>query len=314
MSGKWEWDDIRFFLAASREGSLSGAARTLGVDHVTVGRRIAALEDRLGAKLLTRTPEGLSATSAGQTILRQCEAMEAAAFDIERMVAGHDSQFGGRIRLTTTEVLASHVIVPELAALRERHPELQVEILTGIRILDIARREAEIAVRPVKPTAASLVCRRLGELGFTLYASRDYLSKNGTPTRGRGLKGHSLITYIGTPSSGFGPLFMKESVEGAKIALRSNDKTVQAKAAAAGLGITELSCIFGDEQKNLVRVWPHEEPTLRPIWLVTHEDLRRAARIRLVSSAIADAFRRSAKILRYGSQRRPREEHRARPF
>ena len=307
MPGKWEWDDVRFFLAAARGGSLSGAARELGVDHVTVGRRIAALEGRLGAKLLTRTPEGLVATSAGQAILRQCEAMETAAFDIERLVAGHDSQFGGHIRLTTTEVLASHVIVPELAALRERYPQLQVEILTGVRLLDIVRREAEIAVRPVRPTAPVLVCRKLGEFGFALYASRGYLSRHGTPTRGRGLKGHFLISYIGTPSSDFGPLFMKESVEGAKVALRSNDTGVQAKAAAEGLGICELRCIFGDEQAALVRVWPREEPTLRSIWLVTHEDLRRAARIRLVSSAIADAFKRNSAVLRYGHQRRLRK-------
>ena len=113
-----------------------------------------ALKERLGAKLLTRTPEGLAATAAGQAILRQCEAMESSAFDIERLVAGHDSQYGGRIRLTTTEVLATHVIVPEVAVLCERYPQLQVEILTGVRLLDIARREAEIAVRPVQAHGA----------------------------------------------------------------------------------------------------------------------------------------------------------------
>src|SRR5579871_2852210 len=304
MPRTWEWDDIRFFLAASREGSLSGAARALNVDHVTVGRRIAALEARLGAKLLTRTPEGLTATSAGQAILRQCETMETSAADIERLVAGHDSQFGGRVRLTTTEVLATHVIVPELAALCERYPQLRVEILTGVRLLDIARREAEIAVRPVRPTAPSLVCRRLGEFGFALYASRAYLARHGTPTRGRGLRGHSLISYVGTPSSGFGPLFMKESVEGTKISLRSNDKTVQARAAAEGLGLCELSCVFGDDYPGVVRIWPHEEPMLRPIWMVIHEDLRGAARIRLLSSAIAEAFQRNARLLRHGNQRR----------
>ena len=230
--------------------------------------------------------------------------MEAAAFDIERLVAGHDSQFGGRIRLTTTEVLASYLIVPEVAALRERYPQLQVEILTGIRPLDIARREAEIAVRLMRPTAPSLVCRKLGDFGFTLYASPKYLSRHGTPVRGRGLRGHGLIAYIGTPSSSFGPLFMGESLEGAEIVLRSNDITVQAKASAVGLGISELSCIFGDTRPELVRVWPREAPTLRPIWLVVHEDLRRAARIRLVSSAIAEAVQRHSDVLRYGHRRR----------
>lgn len=303
----WEWDDIRFFLAASREGSLSGAARALGVDHVTVGRRIAAFEERLGARLVTRTPEGLSATPAGHAILRQCEAMESSAFDIERMVAGHDAQYSSRIRVTTTEVLATQVIVPEVAALRERYPQLQVEILTGIRLLDIARREAEIAVRPVRPTAPNLICRRLGEFGFTLYASRGYLAKHGTPARGRGLRAHFLITFVGAPASDFGPLFMKESMEGATVALRSNDIAVHARGAAAGIGICELSCVFGDEQRGLVRVWPNEKPTLRPIWMVIHEDLRRAARIRLLSSAIVEAFQRNSELLRYGRPRRVRK-------
>ncbi|HSR56861.1 MAG TPA: LysR family transcriptional regulator [Candidatus Binataceae bacterium] len=306
MAGSWEWDDVRFFLVASREGSLSGAARALGVDHVTVGRRIAALEERLGAKLLTRTPEGLAPTSPGQAILKQCQTMESAALDIERMVAGHDSRFVGPIRLTTTETLASYVVVPQLAALRRRYLELQLEIITSVRILDIARREAEIAVRPVRPTASNLVCRKLGDLGFAMYASRDYLARHGFPRRGHGLAGHFLIGHLYNPASGFGPLFMNESLEGAEIVVRSNTSTVQAQAAADGLGICELACALGDSQPALVRVWPNEPPTLRSIWLVTHEDMRRAAKIRLVSAAIAEAFQRNAKLLRDGQPRRPR--------
>src|SRR5262249_4155400 len=154
-----------------REGSLSRAARVLGVDHVTVGRRIAALEQQLGAKLLIRTPEGFSASAAGQAILTRCEAMEGAALDLERLAAGHDAQFTGSIRLSTTEVLAAQVIVPHLATLRERYPQLQVQLVTGVRSLDITRREADIAIRLARPTAPSLVCRKLGEVGFALYAS-----------------------------------------------------------------------------------------------------------------------------------------------
>jgi len=141
-------------------------------------------------------PKGLATTSTGQAILAQCEAMEASAFDIERMVAGHDAQFGSRIRVTTTEALATTVLIPIVAALRERYPQLQVEILTGIRLLDIARREAEIAVRPVRPTEPGLVCRRLGKLGFTLYASRAYLAKYGTPARGRGISDRFMLKFV----------------------------------------------------------------------------------------------------------------------
>src|SRR5215475_8543468 len=293
--GNWQWDDVRFFLAASREGSLSRAARVLGVDHVTVGRRIAALEQQLGAKLLIRTPEGFAASSAGQAILRQCEAMEVAALDLERRVAGHDAQFTGSIRLTTTEALASHVIVPHLAALRERYPELRVELVTGVRSLDITRREADMAIRLARPTAPSLVCRKLGELGFALYASPHYLTEHGSPQRGQGLAGHRLISYVGAPPSGFGPQFMGEALVGAQLALRSNSPYVQAKAAASSVGISELTCLLGDDYPGLRRVWPDEEPMLRSVWLITHEDLRRAAKIRAVSSTIADAFARAAR-------------------
>jgi DNA-binding transcriptional LysR family regulator len=307
--GNWQWDDVRFFLAVSREGSLSRAARVLGVDHVTVGRRIAGLEQQLGAKLLIRTPEGFAASAAGQAILRQCEAMEVAALELERLAAGHDAQFTGSIRLTTTEVLASHVIVPHLATLRERYPQLQVELITGIRSLDVARREADIALRLARPTAPSLVCRKLGELGFALYASPRYLAEHGSPQRGQGLAGHRLISYVGTPPSGFGPLFMGEALEGAQIALCSNSPYVQAKAAASGVGISELTCLIGDDYPGLIRVWPDEEPMLRSVWLITHEDLRRSAKIRVLSSIIADAFEREAKILHYG-QRRPSRQQR----
>jgi len=166
-----------------------------------------------------------------------------------------------------------------------------------------------MAIRLARPTAPSLVCRKLGELGFALYASPCYMAEHGSPQRGRGLAGHRLISYIGTPGSGFGPLFMGEALEGAQIALRSNSPCVQAKAAASGLGISELACLIGDDYPGLIRVWSEEEPMLRSVWLITHEDLRRSAKIRVLSSIMADAFEREARILRYG-QRRPSKQQR----
>ena len=146
-SGTWQWDDVRFFLAVARAGSLSAAARALGVGHVTVGRRIALLEKRLGVTFLSRTPDGFSITSAGQAILQQCAAMESAALDLERIAAGRDSLVTGSVRLTTTEALAYQVIVPAISALRQTHPDLQVDLVLGVRSLDIARRDADLAVR-----------------------------------------------------------------------------------------------------------------------------------------------------------------------
>jgi DNA-binding transcriptional LysR family regulator len=298
-AGIWQWDDVRFFLAVARARSLSGAARVLGVGHVTVGRRIALLEKRLGVTLLQRTPDGFDVTSAGEAILRRCVAMENAALDLERAAAGRDSLAVGSIRLTATEALAHRVIAPAIAELRKNHPDLRVDLATSVRSLDIARREADLAVRVGRPSGSGLVCRKLGEVGYSLYASRPYLAKHRTPQRGEGLAGHDLITFTGAPAA-TSPFFMSESLDEARIALRCDNPLIQVQAAANGIGIAELACFLGDDCADLVRIWPGEPPALRSVWLVLHEDLRRSARIRVVSSTIGDTFRRQRKILQHG--------------
>jgi DNA-binding transcriptional LysR family regulator len=295
----WQWDDVRFFLAVARAGSLSAAARALGVGHVTVGRRIALLEKRLGVTLLNRTPDGFATTSAGEAILRQCTAMETAALDLERIAAGRDMLTTGVVRVTTTEALAYQILAPLIAALRHAHPELQVDLIVGVRSLDIARRDADLAVRFARPSASDLVCRRLGDVGFSLYASRRYLAKSGTPERGHGLGGFDLIGFTGSPAA-MRPFFMGESLDGARIALRCDNPLIQLRVAADGAGIAELACFLGDSSPELVRVWPNEAPARRTAWLILHQHMRRSARVRTVSAAITDAFRRQRKTLEQG--------------
>jgi DNA-binding transcriptional LysR family regulator len=295
----WQWDDVRFFLAVARAGSLSGAARALGVGHVTVGRRITLLEKRLGVTLLNRTPDGFATTSAGQAILRECAAMESAAMDLERIVAGRDSHIAGSVRVTTTEALAYQLVAPATAALHETHPELRVDLITGARSLDIARREADLAVRFARPSASDLVCRKLGEVSFCLYASTRYLASLGIPKRGQGLAGFDLIAFTGAPTA-MSPFFMDESLEGARIALRCDNPLIQVRAAASNVGIVEAACFLGDSSPDLVRVWPDEAPTRRAVWLIMHQDMQRAARINAVSTVITAAFRRQRRILEQG--------------
>ena len=295
----WQWDDVRFFLAVARAGSLSGAARALGVGHVTVGRRITLLEKRLGVTLLNRTPDGFATTSAGQAILRECVAMESAAMDLERVVAGRDSLIAGSVRVTTSEALAYQLVAPAIAALHETHPELRVDLITGVRSLDIARREADLAVRFARPSALDLVCRKLGEVGFSLYASKRYLASAGIPTRGQGLADFDLIAFTGAPAA-TSPFFMGESLEGARVALRCDNPLIQVRAAASNVGIVEAACFLGDSSPDLIRVWPNEAPARRVAWLIMHQDMQRAARIRAVSSVITEAFRRQRKILEQG--------------
>jgi len=295
----WQWDDVRFFLAVARGGSLSRAARTLGVGHVTVGRRIALLEKRLGVSLVNRTPDGFAVTPAGQAILRECMAMESAAFDLERIAAGRDSLVAGSVRVTTTEALAYQLVVPAIVALHEIHPELRVDLIAGVRSLDIARREADLAVRFARPSASDLVCRKLGEVGFSLYASKRYLARAGTPKRGQGLAGFDLIAFTGAPAA-MSPFFMGESLEGARVALCCDSPIIQVRAAASDVGIVEAACFLGDASPGLVRVWPAEAPAPRVAWLIMHPDMQRAARIKAVSSVITEAFRRQQGTLQHG--------------
>ena len=298
----WQWDDVRFFLAVVHAGSLSGAARALGVGHVTVGRRIALLERRLGVTLLNRTPDGFATTSAGEAILRQCTAMENAALDLERIAAGHDSLVTGSVRVTTTEALGYQLLGPAIVALRQAHPNLRVDLSVGVRSLDIARRDADLAIRFARPANSDLLCRKLGEVGFTLYASPRYLEKSGIPTRGRGLAGYDLITFTGAPAA-TSPFFMGEPLEGARMVVRCDNPLIQLKVAADHAGIAELACFLGDASHNLVRVWPKEPPIRRAAWLIVHQDMRRSARIRAVSAAIGDEFRRQRHTLEKGSRR-----------
>jgi DNA-binding transcriptional LysR family regulator len=297
----WQWDDVRFFLAVARTGSLSAAARTLRVGHVTVGRRIALLEKRLGVTLLSRTPDGFSTTPAGQAILQQCAAMESAALDLERIAAGRDSLISGTVRVTTTDGLAHQVVVPAINALRQTHPALQIDLTVGVRVLDITRRDADLAIRVARPTTPELVCRKLGEVGSSLYASHRYLAKHGVPERGQGLGGFDVITYTGAPAAAR-PFFMGESLEGARVAVRCDDPHIQMRAAANHLGIAELACCLGDCETGVVRIWPDEPPALRTAWLVVHQDLRRSARIKVVSAAITDAFHRQLPTLHNGRE------------
>jgi DNA-binding transcriptional LysR family regulator len=297
-----EWTDLRYFLAAVRGGSLSAASRELGVNYTTVGRRLEALQRGLGATLIHRTPEGLALTRAGEAVRELCETIEATALEIERRASGQDRELGGTVRMTATETLAARFLIPAMATLRKHHPEIDVELIPDYRVLDLSRRQADLAMRNARPSDPHLVCRRVGGFAITLYGSRDYLAARGRPRRGAGLAGHDLVswTYLLQATR---MQFMGESVDGARIVFRSNSTLALTNAVAEGFGIGYVPCYLADEDPRMVRLWPDVAPRIVPLWLVHHEDLRRTARIRLVSDAIAAALRREARVLRGESRR-----------
>ena len=176
-----DWDDLRFFLAVARHGSLSAAAKDLRVAQSTVGRRLASLEASLGVRLLYRTPQGYVPTLAGHDVRDQAERLEAEALSVERNVGGRDTRLAGLVRVTCAETVASHILAPCFAALHAQHPDIMIELIPDPRELSLSMREAEISVRLRRPAQHDLVVRRAGTMAFGLYASPQYLERYGEP-------------------------------------------------------------------------------------------------------------------------------------
>jgi DNA-binding transcriptional LysR family regulator len=204
----------------------------------------------------------------------------------------------GLVRVATTEGLAQVIIVPALAMLAETHSQLQVEVLADPRPLNIARRQADIAVRVTRPSDSDLQCRKLGDLGLALYASPAYLAAHGVPEGSKDLAGHTSVTYLGAPS------WFSEALAGTRAVFFSNSPFVQMKAVADGIGIGLAPCCLGDDWPALQRLSSEAVPERRPVWMIIHRDLRRVARIRAVANAIVGAFERNQQLLRYGKARK----------
>lgn len=177
------WDNARFFLAVARTGTLRGAAQRLCVDQATVGRRVAGLEEELSAKLFLRTSTALVLTPAGEALLAPAEAMEQAAHAIERRVAGIDAQLAGTIRVATTDTMAATFVLPAIAQLRQRHPGIDVVCMASKSIANLTKREADVAVRTLRPDAPDLIARRIGHMETGVYASRGYVARAASPKR-----------------------------------------------------------------------------------------------------------------------------------
>ena len=279
-----DWDDLHSFLAIARARSLSGAARGLGVRQSTMSRRLAALEQRAGARLLQKTPAGYELTQLGEAVLGNAERMEAEAIAIERTVLGRDVSLSGVVRITTVDTLAAHLLPGVVARLREKHPGICVEVVADSRSLSLSRREADIALRLTRFEGNELVARKVGRLESGLYASEAYLHRHG-PLNADG-EGHALIATLEDQSHLPEMRWLSAHLPRAAIALRSNDREVHSGATRAGVGIALLSTFLAASAPDLVRLAEPEALPAREIWLGVHQDLRTMPRIRACVDAI----------------------------
>lgn len=275
-----DWSDLRHFLALAREGTLSAAARRLGVDHATVGRRIAALEACLELKLLDRRSRAVALTDDGLRIAAAAAPMEDAGFAVERAVQAAKPEIGGEVTVSAPPSLANRLIAPRLAELFERHPRLRLKLIGETRSASLSRREADVALRLSRPAESGLVGRKLGGFGFSLYGAPAYLRR--TPPQA-----HAFIAYDSTMDEAPQQRWLMAIAGDRDVVLRTNDLTNQAAAARGGLGLAVLPHFLGDGDPLLVRCEAPRPPVRRDIWLVVHRDLRRVPAIRAVMEFLA---------------------------
>jgi len=286
-----DWNDLRYFLAIHRATTLARAASTLGINATTVGRRLTALEEQVGARLFDRTPEGYVLTSAGRGLLARAERIELEMLGLERAVIGADAKLEGSVRVTVTEMLATRFITPRLTEFHARHPDITLELECTNRAVSLSRREADIALRLARPREENVVTRRLSSVPLALYASRAYFDARGVPPDpDESLSGHDVLLFADSRLFRVENAWFGTRLEGARIALRSDSVSSIYSATAAGAGIALLPRAVADRDPGLVRLPTSSAPEPRVIWQAVHEDLQKSARIRAVLEFLAETL------------------------
>ncbi len=276
------WSHYRSFLAVLREGSLSGAARVLGMTQPTLGRQIAELEQDLGTALFIRSQRGLLPTDAAADIAPHAEAMAAASGAMMRAASGGTDAVAGVVRITASDIVGAEVLPSLLASFRRANPAVTIELSLSNRVEDLLRGEADIAVRMVLPGQQALVARHIGELSLGLYAHRLYLESKPVPTSLDALlDGHALIGFDqATPF--LRDLQSRLPIARANFALRTDNDLAQLAAIRAGFGVGFIQHGIARRDPDLIAILPHEVSFTLEIWLVLHEDLRASRRLRLM--------------------------------
>jgi DNA-binding transcriptional LysR family regulator len=292
-----DWDDLRVFLTIARHRTLSAAARVLGVRQPTMGRRLAALEARLGTRLLQRTPSGYVLTAAGEAVLGNVERIETEALSVARQIAGKDIRLEGTVRLTTVETLAALVLAPAFASFRARHPLVELEVVAIPTSLSLLKREADVALRLAPFRQNDIVARKVGQMASALYASPDYLAQRGMPDWSNGAEGHDLILTEADLRDTLGMAWLRQIAPNARVALSTNSRLLQRDAARAGIGLACLARYLADGEAGLVRLdgpADAEPAPRRDLWLGVHQDLRHTPRIRAFTDILHQALRDAA--------------------
>lgn len=284
----WEW--YRTFLSVCETGSLSAAGRALGLAQPTVGRQVDSLETALGVKLFTRTHDGYAPTDAADELKPYAASVAATAAALRRVASSFGDGVRGTVRITASDVIGVEVLPPILAALRAAHPDLVVELVLSNAMDDLLRREADIAVRMVRPTQEALVAKRIGVIDIGLFAHQRYLDAHGTPQTLAELAGHALIGYDHQSAAVRAWLARFPAFTRGSLALRCDSDLAHLSAIRAGFGIGWCQAGLAAHDAHLVRLLPADCALPLETWIAMHEDLRASPRCAVTFAALADGM------------------------
>lgn len=291
-----DWGDLRFVLAIARSGSALRAAHALGVNQTTVTRRMADLEAAVGADLFERKQSGYHLTPLGQKIAAAAARIEDEVNALESAIGADQRLLAGCVRVTTPEMLANILITPWLRTFRRENPGILVELMAQDRRLDIARGEADVALRaairqPEALQGAGIVARNLSRVGWSVYCSRAYAEENGMPGTLEALDGHAVVALDGSMDHLPGPRLLGRLTPNSRISARSNSLTNLVMTLKAGLGIAMLPCLAGDADPDLVRCLPPIPELEGDLLLVVREEIRSSPHVRAFTESLAAHIR-----------------------
>ena len=288
-----DWNDLRYFLAVARAGSTLAAGRELRVSQTTVARRIAALERALAFPLFEKRQAGYALTPAGEQLLEKASAVEASAGAFSEAAAAYARNLSGTVRITTEEIYAQVLLTPLLRELRERHPEILIELDTSQDVVDLGSGAADIALRSsAAAQPAGLVGRQLCIDDWTLYCSRDYGSRNGVPTSLEELRKHPIVGGGGGNLWRHYQAWLQSLGLESQVAMHHATSTGLLSAVRSGFGIAVLPCVVADSDPELIRCIEPRAKHGRILWLLTHERVRHAPRVRAVIDFLYDRLSR----------------------
>jgi DNA-binding transcriptional LysR family regulator len=292
------WELYRSFLGVLNHGSLSGAARALGVAQPTIGRHVAALEKSLGLALFTRSQMGFLPTEAGQSLRMYAESLQSTVAALERAAASQGAGVSGSVKITASDVIGVEVLPPIVARLRDRHPDLAVELALTDRVQDLVGREADIAVRMMRPRQGLLVARRAGQVVLGLHAHRDYLSRHGTPKNLADLANHALIGFNETTAFIRGAGKMLGAWRREAFSIRTDNNLAQLALIRSGAGIGVCQVAIAHRDNEIVQVLPRQFALPLDTWITMHQDLRNSPRCRVTFDALVEGLEQHLKVNR----------------